>query len=160
MVKELIADNPTIEIKEIWKVIRSMGYNGRQTAAYEQIGRIKGKREREFIPKIPSVFWLPSKVSLLLYSDRDKLPVKEGKLVDYLCRKSDEIGKAAELAKKFKAMMKNKDGIRLKDWVEEAISADVKELKGFARGLLTDFDAVQNVMILPWSNGQTYQFSS
>jgi transposase len=154
VVRQLIEENPSIEVKKIWRVIKSMGYNGKQTAAYDQIGRIKGKKKHEYIPKIPTVFWLPSRVSRLLYSHPDKLSRHESKLVNYLCNSSAEVKRSAELARSFRVMMENKQGEALQDWVDQAIASEVRELKGFAKSLLTDFAAVQNAMTYPWSNGQ------
>lgn len=131
-----------------------MGYSGKQTAAYDQIGRIKGRKKREYIPKVPTVFWLPSRVSMLLYNHPDKLSARENKLVKYLCNSSTEVQSAAKLARSFRTMMENKQGDELQSWVDQAIASDVRELKGFAKGLLTDFAAVKNAMTYPWSNGQ------
>lgn len=51
-------------------------------------------------------------------------------------------------------MMENKDGSALTGWIEQTMLSEIKELKGFAKGLLGDFDAVQNAMSSHWSNGQ------
>lgn len=153
-VRQLVDKNPNIEVKEIWRVIKSMGYTGKQTAAYDHIGRIKGRKKREYTPKVPNVFWLPSKVSMLLYNHPDKLSCKESELVKYLCNSSAEVQSAATLARSFRVMMENRQGDELQSWVDQAIRSGVRELKSFAKGLLTDFDAVQNAMHYPWSNGQ------
>ena len=34
------------------------------------------------------------------------------------------------------------------------MESPVNELKAFARGLFSDFQAVKNALTLPWSNGQ------
>ncbi len=35
-----------------------------------------------------------------------------------------------------------------------SIRLSLRELKGFAGGLLSDYQAVENALTLPWSNGQ------
>lgn len=66
---------------------------------------------------------------------------------------SREIKKAAKLIRAFKSMLKKKDGSLLQPWIEDAISSNVKEIKGFAKGLLSDIEAIENGVRLPWSNG-------
>jgi len=45
-------------------------------------------------------------------------------------------------------------GERLNDWLKKAWKSGIKEIASFAKSLLSDFDAVQNTMLLEWSNGQ------
>jgi transposase len=148
MVRKMLNENPKVETKEILNQIMAMGYNG-----YENISRIRGKRSKEYLPQLPSVFWMPSKTSSLFYTDRQKLSSKEKELIDSLCQDSEEIKKAATLIQDFKGMMRTKNGSLLGEWIERASSSNIKEIKGFARGLLTDLDAVRNGINLPWSNG-------
>jgi hypothetical protein len=153
MVRKMLNENPKVETKEILNQIMAMGYNGSKSVGYKNIGHIRGKREKEYLPQLPSVFWMPSKTSSLFYTDRHKLSSKEKELIDSLCQDSDEIKKAANLIQDFKGMMRMKNGSLLGEWIERASSSNIKEIKGFARGLLTDLDAVRNGINLPWSNG-------
>ena len=153
LVRKMLMENPAIETKEILKQITAMGYNGSTTAGYESVSRIRGKKSPDHTPKLPSVFWMPSKTSKLFYADRQKLSEKEKELVDNLCEQSEEIKNAAELIRDFRNMVETKDGALLNDWIERATIANIKEIKGFARGLLADIVAVQNGINLPWSNG-------
>jgi transposase len=50
--------------------------------------------------------------------------------------------------------MDNKQGHLLSNWIGEVEQSSIHELKGFARGLLSDYQAVVNALTLPWSNGQ------
>ena len=51
-------------------------------------------------------------------------------------------------------MLDNKQGDLLSSWITEVEQSCVQEMKGFARGLLSDYQAVVNALKLPWSNGQ------
>ena len=42
----------------------------------------------------------------------------------------------------------------LKCWIDEISGTNLKELKSFAKGLLSDITAVTNAVSLSWSNGQ------
>ena len=153
-VRDLVTENPAMEIKEILASIIRMGFTGSRSQAYLQIAKIRGKKPKEYLPKMPHIYLIPSRTSILLYCNPEKLSTKEKRLVDDLCLKSEEIKRTAELALSFRVMMENKDGAGLIHWINEAIHAGVKELKEFARGLISDFDAVKNAIMLPWSNGQ------
>lgn len=50
--------------------------------------------------------------------------------------------------------MDSKQGHMLSSWIAEAEQSCIAEMKGFAKGLLSDFQAVVNALTLPWSNGQ------
>lgn len=152
-VKELISLNPQIETKEIWARIRELGYTASQTTAYEQIGRIRGKDWRPSMQKVPELFWIPSRTSRLLYTKRDKLSNREREIIDNLCSASEEIRRTDELVRFFKEMLESKAGHLLKTWINQAIGSGIKELKSFARGMLSDYSAVENGINLPWSNG-------
>jgi transposase len=53
----------------------------------------------------------------------------------------------------FAAMMVNLEGHLLDDWISAAQSTDLPPLRSFARGLLSDYDAVRNGLTLPHSSG-------
>lgn len=151
--KNMLAEDPKIETLEIWNKILKMGYNGSKTVAYDSIRVIRGKKVAEYVPKLPAKFWRASKASSLFYRDRDKLSKKELELVDGLCQDSMEIMNAAVIIKSFKRMMETKNGSMLKPWIAQALASGIKELKGFAKGLVQDELAVKNGIELLWSNG-------
>ncbi|MFW2475922.1 MAG: ISL3 family transposase [Sediminibacterium sp.] len=152
-VRELLKSNPKIETKQIWAEIRLLGYNASHTTAYEQIGKIRGSGTKVKVNKAPDIFWIPSRTSRLLYKSNEQLTSKERAAVENLCSSCEEIRIAAELVNDFREMLQNKAGELLKHWISRAIRMGVKELKSFARGMLSDFDAVKNGIELPWSNG-------
>lgn len=78
----------------------------------------------------------------------------ERKLVTNLCRKCPQIKTAYRLATQFKQMMENKQSCHLQNWIKQAVGSGIAEVSSFAKGLLSDLDAVKNAFTLPWSNGQ------
>lgn len=150
---QILLENPGISIYQIWLTIKGRGYNGGQVTAYKQIGRIKG-RKHKYIPKQASTFWQPSTTSLLICKKPEQLTAREREMIRCLCRRSREIKKVVQLARGFRKIMKNKDGGALESWIKRAMASEIKEIKGFAKGMLGDLEAIQNAMSLPWSNGQ------
>lgn len=54
--------------------------------------------------------------------------------------------------KKFKDLFLIKEDGMLKNWIEEATTSN-SCLKNFARNLIKDYDAVNNAVVTPYSNG-------
>ena len=67
--------------------------------------------------------------------------------------KDPQINQMEKLVKKFKVLfLEKKDGL-LKEWIDEASQSESR-LQNFAKNLLKDFEAVNNAVITPYSNGQ------
>lgn len=63
------------------------------------------------------------------------------------------IKRMEELVKKFKDLFIKKEDGKLKIWIDEATKPG-SALKNFADNLMKDFNAVNNAVITPYSNGQ------
>lgn len=138
----------------MWKEIKDKGYNGGRSAGYECLKPHTQSRNKTPLPILPQISWVPSKVSLLLYKKEELLSKKEVKLIHDLRDKSPDINTAWILAHRFREIMENKQGDLLNQWIDQVIQSSVSELKGFAKGLLSGYEAVKNALSLPWSNGQ------
>ena len=53
----------------------------------------------------------------------------------------------------FRRLMKEKEGDKLAAWCDKVISDDDENIKGFAKGILNDFQADYRGFISSWSNG-------
>lgn len=62
---------------------------------------------------------------------------------------------AHDLAQQFSAMVKQKLGEPLTDWLPTAKASGLTDFRNFAIGLQRDFAAVKAALTLPWSNGPT-----
>jgi transposase len=60
---------------------------------------------------------------------------------------------AYALAQDFAAMLRDRQGQRLDEWIAQAVAAESVELRGFATGLLPDKEAVEAGLTLSWSTG-------
>ena len=153
-IRRRIAEEPAIQLMQLYREIKQRGYNGGRTSAFVHLHEYVNKAPRFTPPRLPDIFYLPSKVPFLLLRSKQQLTSSEQKLVTNLCRKCPQIKIAYGLAAQFKGMMENKRGCHLQSWIAQAVASGIAELSSFAKGLLSDIDAVKNAFTLPWSNGQ------
>lgn len=75
--------------------------------------------------------------------------------MERLCQLDAEIASVNPQVLAFSAMVRQRKGYSLKEWLEQAIVSKVAQLKNFAKSLQADFDAVQAGLTYSISNGQT-----
>jgi hypothetical protein len=137
-IRNAVATRPGVTIKDLYNEIKAMGYEGKTTAAYENIGKYMPKRDKVIYPKDwPRVYWTPAQVSLLLYRKANELYHKDWSLISYLIKESPEIEICYCFFQRFREMLENKDGDSLSKWIEDVMATSVKELQSFGQGVLT-----------------------
>lgn len=146
-------DDKDIQVIQLWKEVTEMGYNGSRSVFYERLKDYVKPKDRSRLPDLMDVSWQPAKVSVMLYQKEELLSRRDKKLLRGLIRKSAVIAVASKLTKEFRVMMETRQGDNLKDWVNKVQRSEVHELKGFAKSLLNDYQAVKNALTLNWSNG-------
>jgi transposase len=72
-----------------------------------------------------------------------------------LCGLCPEVRVAAELAREFSRMVREKCAGALVGWLDAAAGSGVAEFEGFTAGLRRDQAAVAAALSCEWSNGQT-----
>jgi transposase len=91
---------------------------------------------------------------LLLKADTDRSS-DERALIQALEDRSPELKETAELGRQFSDMVRQRRLEAWDGWLTRARAPNVvKEMRGFADGLLEDEPAVKAALQLPWSNGQ------
>jgi transposase len=143
-----------VEVLQLFKEIKEMGYNGGRTTLYVYLKSFGKRRGGNQPVSLPLASWTASRVKVLLCKKEEQLAEKDKELVRDICEKSEDVKVARMLAIKFRNIMDSKQGHLLKDWIDEVLASSLRELKGFAKGLLSDYEAVKNALSLPWSNGQ------
>jgi len=106
---------------------------------------------------IPEAIERPSarRVSWLLLKDTSDREEQEQAFLDRLQVRCPELRLAAELARAFRSMVRERREEAWEGWLERAIAPDaVKELRSFAEGLKKDEAAVRAALRMDWSNGQ------
>jgi transposase len=134
----------------LWREIRERGYAGQVVLVRLWVRRLEaehpGPPRRTAVPvwRPPT----PRAAARLLLSDAELIDT-DAAFVAALWAEP-EVGLAAEQARAFAAMLRDKDGERLGPWLEEARGGP---LAGFAEGLRRDRAAVEAALRLPWSTG-------
>ena len=142
---------------QLWREIRAQGYPGPSSPVSKLVAGLR-RQERAGLRAIP----LPSakqrltvrQAGRLFLRHPDELKPAQERVLDRLCTLDTTIAAAYQLAQGFAALARERQGERLDAWVEQAEHADIKHLRGFARGLKDD-PAVRAGLSAPWSNGQT-----
>ena len=139
--------------------MKSRGYTGAYSTLSEalqyygiRIGK-KAGTSRE-LPTQTGAFFKPSTAAIWFVSDQAKLNRDCLTIVNELCTASEDIKESFTLAQSFRTMMARRAGnTELKEWVDRSIRSGIKEIVSFAKGVLTDYPAIENALTLPWSNG-------
>lgn len=102
----------------------------------------------------PVKSWSSTRLSMMLYMDQQAFNNPDDiAFLRLLFEQCPEIKQMEELVKKFKQLfVTKKDGL-LENWIREAVKPG-STLKHFAENLRKDFQAVNNAIITPYSNGQ------
>ena len=91
---------------------------------------------------------------LFLLDPADREPPEQA-FLDRLGESCPELRAAAELAREFRSMVRERKAEVWDDWQQRATAAESpREMRAFAEGLKKDEAAVRAALRLPWSNGQ------
>lgn len=136
----------------LWRDIRERGFRGSvQTVARWAAGR-RAVLSRDPVPATAgsAAVRRPSRrrCAWLLGCEPDKVSPEERDLVDRIAAAAPALGTAADLARRFAAMIRGGDAADLDTWLT---SARKSELAGFAEGIGRDLDAVRAAITEPWS---------
>ena len=98
--------------------------------------------------------WSPTRLSLMLYMEPNQLQrTDDREFLKLLFEKCPEIKQMGQFVKDFKKLYQCKEDGLLKVWIDEVCKSECG-LKNFAKNLSKDFEAVNNSVITPFSNGQ------
>lgn len=143
--------------KALYHHISSQGFTGRYTQFCKNMKTLlkehKITSKPSFIKPARVKTWSARQLSLMLYADKDKLSQQDSKFLKLLYKKCPDIKQTGELVERFKDLFQCKQEGSLKTWIEDAMQSD-SGIKSFAKNLTKDFDAVNNAVITPYSNGQ------
>jgi len=143
----------------LWREIQVMGYGHSYTNVSRFLARLRlpvGQR--------PSIFrehgtadkaLTPRKVALLFIRHPDDLTEEQRTTVDQVCTADAAFAVAHRLSQDFAALLREREGERLDEWIVAACGSVVTEVRRFAEGLLLDEAAVRAGLTLEWSKGQT-----
>ena len=157
-IKQRMEEEPGIYLTTLWNELKEQGYPGAYTTlsdAFKYYGIRIGKKARQ--TKAPSgagLLFKPSTTAILFVSDQNKLNKSQLEIISKICKVSEVLRNTLALVKGFRTIMKDKTGNReLKQWIELSKQSGINEMASFAKGLLSDYDAIENALTLKWSNG-------
>jgi hypothetical protein len=108
-IRKRIEEEPDIGLNQLYREIKQRGYTGARSTACLHLHEYVNRAPRFSPPRLPDVFYLPSRIPFLLLRKKETLQKREQKLVTNLCRKCPQIKTAALLATQFKEMMEKKE---------------------------------------------------
>ncbi len=150
---------PGVTYKTLFQAIQSQGFNGKYTSFCERMNKILKRGRDTFMPSLggghlpklnPIKTWSVSKLAFMALGNADELKEKDREFLEFLYCKSPDIKHT--LALKFKELFHSKSEGSLSLWLQEALMP-VSELKGFAKGILADYEAVNQAVVSNISNG-------
>lgn len=145
--------------KELHQTIKTMGFTGGYTQFCYNMNLVwqnhfpSKTKWNTPLPLAPIKTWSPTKLSMMLYKDPEQLTEDDAKFMKLILEKDPQLNHMEQLVKKFKTLFVEKTDGQLKKWIEEATIPESK-LQNFAKNLTNDFEAVNNAVITPYSNGQ------
>jgi transposase len=146
---------------QIYAELRARGYNGSYYSVRRQLAQWRSDLppggEGQSLRPAPAVMGRPSarRVSWLLLMDEADLEPQEQQFRERLQEHCPELRGAAELARAFRALVREHRESGWVAWLTQACGPEsVKELRSFAEGLQQDEAAVRAGLRLEWSNGQ------
>ena len=96
------------------------------------------------------------RVAWLLTRSEAELSTDDAALIEKLQSLCPDVASARNLALRFVAIVRDRQGDVLDAWIAAATAAaSPRDLQGLAQGLQSDLAAVRAALELPWSNGQT-----
>lgn len=143
---------------ELYAAISSEGFNGRYTQFCSNMNELFENHKiipasRKIDPPVAMRTWSPAKLSIMIHKDTKDLNKEDRKFLQLLCDNSPVIKETEELIGRFKKLFQNKEEGTLKTWVDD-VAKSSSGIKSFAKGILSDFQAVNNAVVTPYSNGQ------
>ena len=138
---------------QLWREIAAQGFAGSpQTVTRWAAPRRGEDRSRPVAAAAQAASWrAPSRrrCAWLLGSEPDRLGPNERRFVARLAATAPPLAAAADLARRFAAMIRSGDAANFDAWLADAAEG---ELAVFAQGVVRDASAVRAAITEPWSN--------
>lgn len=133
--------------RQLWGELRCRGFEGSKATVSRWVSARRKHRSRA-PPK--SVWRVPSRrnCAWLLGQAPTSLDEETGRFLLHLYENAPQLAVAADLARRFAAMLRGDDDAGLEQWIAEAANS---ELASLAKGIERDIDAVRAAINQPWS---------
>jgi transposase len=146
---------------QLWRELRAMGFTGSRSGLSERLARwrtVAARRPAGGSPPSPPPPGIrprsPRQASWLLVRPPEELEAEDRAYLEELTRLCPQVAAAQPLAREFGRLVRERDQPALDRWLEAVDKSDVPELQSFAAGLRRDRQAVEQMLLTDWSNGQ------
>jgi len=156
--------------QQMYREIKEQGYTGSSTAVGRFVAPLRAQKgkARSFKSVEPQAATMVNREQVkakrpptarqvahwMTFKHEQRLDWQQSYLTQ-LCEKDQEIAQTYQLIQRFTMMLREREGERLDEWLDQVEKQGVSELQSFAQGLKKDYDAVKAGLTLKWSNGQT-----
>ncbi|HEU5422431.1 MAG TPA: ISL3 family transposase [Nitrolancea sp.] len=148
--------------KRLWRELRAQGFDRSYSGVARFVARLR-RAERAGEPtgatrhattQPPT----PRQVAMLCFRHAQQRTPAQQAYLDHLRQADEAVASAYTLTQDFAAMLRERRGERLDDWLAAAEGCPAPALRRFATGLRGDLNAVRAGLTEPWSNGPTEGF--
>ena len=142
---------------ELYAAILSEGFNGGYTQFCSNMNELLGNHKiipaSRKIDPVAMKTWSPRKLSIMIQMDAKDLNTEDRKFMELFYDKHPVIKETEQFISRFKNLFKIKEEGTLTTWLED-VAKSTSAIKRFAKGIQSDFQAVNNAVVTPYSNGQ------
>lgn len=150
---------------QLFRELKAQGYRGKETIVRDFVTQLRkeqglpqrarsgliidGAREAgRRLPTLRTLCWH-------ILARPEKLEEREQAQVEAVRQVDPQVELAVQLAQEFAAMVRERGGKKLDEWLERASASGIPQVRNFAASLRQDYSAVRAAVSLPWSNGPT-----
>ncbi len=130
--------------------IREQGFRGSERTLRRWLIRL---REHIDEPEQPKAI-KPRDLVAWIMRPQDDLSADERLDLKRVCDGNPELAATCDLARRFNVMLRERRGLELAQWADDARDGPVREIASFAAGLRKDWKAVVAGLTLPYSSGK------
>lgn len=142
-------DDGVTDSQTLYAEILARGYRGTLRTLQRFLIQDRGVTRAPTPPPVPAArhltAWIMRPHNKL--TDDDRLGLKQARA------RCPDLDTLTDLAHGFNHLLRDRRGDQLEEWIKQATACSFPEIRGFAAGLLNDFDAVRAGLTLPWSSG-------
>jgi transposase len=133
----------------LYEEIRARGYRGGQRTLRRFLVGIRGPEQPPAPPPVASA----RQITAWIMRPDDKLSDDDRTGLKDACTRCPDLATLTDLAHGFNTLVRQRGGHRLEAWINQAARSGFSEIRGFATGLRSDFDAVKAGLTQHWSSG-------
>jgi transposase len=132
--------------------LQAQGYRGSTRAIYRYLAFLNASMDATAQAGAAQKPFSAKRAVWLLIQDIQKLDAAQQQHLACIRQASTQVEQAYQLAQAFTQMLRHRQGQMLDDWLQEANTSGLPELRQFAAGIQRDQVAVQAGLTLSYSN--------